>query len=139
MAEESHGKLKLKLIGPEKVYYEVAEADQVIAEAMDGEFAIMPGHTSLLAALRTGKCIVKNDKEEKAFAVHGGLLEVRKDRIRVLTRAAEERKDIDKERAEMALERAKKRLESKEENVDFARAQAAFDRATNRLRVKELS
>jgi F-type H+-transporting ATPase subunit epsilon len=139
MAEEDQERLILELIGPERVYYEVKEADQIIAESLGGEFAIMPGHTSLMAALRTGKCIAVRGDGKRKFALHGGMLEVRKDRVRVLTPAAEEGKDIDRERAERALERAKKRIESKEKDLDMARARAALERAMNRLRVADLS
>ncbi len=133
------GKLNLELIGPERVYYELSGVDQVVTEAEDGELGILPGHTSLLTNLRIGRCVAKLGRENRIFAVSGGLMEIKKNRIRIMTSAAEEGKDIDKEKAEKALERAKRRLESKTEDIDFARAQSAFDRAMNRLRVKKLS
>ena len=55
----------------------------------------------------------------------------------VLTEAAEEAAEIDIERAQHALERARQRLSARERGVDVSRAELAFARALNRLRVAE--
>jgi F-type H+-transporting ATPase subunit epsilon len=48
--------------------------------------------------------------------------------------------DIDRERAEAAMERAEKRLEDdRKEKVDIARANAALERAMVRIKIAGLS
>ena len=131
-------KLKLEIMGPERVYYEEENVESIVAEATDGELAVLPGHTSLLANLRIGRCIARCEDKERIFAVSSGLLEVKDDNVRIYTRAAEEARDIDRDRAERALNRANKMLESRGEKVDSTRARAALDRAENRMKVKEL-
>ncbi len=135
MTEEKQSVLLVELIEPDRLNYRVDGADSVMVEAADGELTILPGHTSLLSVLRPGKCVTREKGEKRVFAVDGGLLEVRDDRVRILTRAVEESDDIDRERAGRARERAEKRLKRRSEDIELARAQASLYRATNRLEV----
>jgi F-type H+-transporting ATPase subunit epsilon len=134
MAEDIRKQLKLELIGPERIFYVAEGVDTVVAEAVDGEVSILEGHTSLIADLRVGACVAKNEGGSRHFAVDTGVMEVKKNRVKVFTRAAEESKDIDVARAERAMDRAKERLELRE-GVDIERATAALKRAMNRLKI----
>jgi F-type H+-transporting ATPase subunit epsilon len=136
MAAQEAAQLSLELIEPAKVRYSAAPVDIVVTEARDGELAIMEGHTSLLAQLRMGRCTCRSGKAERKFAVSGGILEVRGNKVKVFTRAVEEDKDIDVERAQRARARATKRLKEQKEGLDAQRARAALLRALNRLRIK---
>ena len=139
MDEEKQLKITLELIGPERMYCEVRDADYVLVEAEGGELGIMPGHTSLLDNLRVGRCVSRGREGERIFAVCGGLLEVKSNHVKILTRAAEEGKDIDPARAGRAKERAEKRLKSGKEDIDMARARVALSRALNRMAVHGLA
>jgi F-type H+-transporting ATPase subunit epsilon len=55
----------------------------------------------------------------------------------VLADSLELAEDIDIDRARRAMQRAKERLENKNEKIDTARAEAALARALNRLKVAE--
>ena len=137
MAEAAPERIRLELIEPAKLAYRMEKADSVAVEAEDGELSILPGHASLLAALRIGMCAALEGGKRRVFAVAGGLLEVRDDRVRILTRAVEEDGDIDAERAQRARKRAERRLKKKAESLDVPRARAALARAMNRLRIVE--
>ena len=79
------------------------------------------------------------DGTENLIAVSGGFMEVQPDKIVVLASAAELPIEIDINRAKRAYERAKKRLESFNQNpevnidIDTIRARAAMARAKARL------
>jgi F-type H+-transporting ATPase subunit epsilon len=64
--------------------------------------------------------------------VHGGFVEVAKDRVIVLSDVAELADQIDVERARSARQRAEERLSADPDDED---AQAALLRATTRLEV----
>ena len=69
------------------------------------------------------------------FFVAGGFLEVRDNKITVLTSAAEAPEQIDVERAQQAKERAEERLKKHPDDLDVYRAEMALNRAIRRIEV----
>ena len=69
------------------------------------------------------------------FAVHGGAINVTKEKTTVICNAIESADEIDKERALAAKERAEKRLKEKDPDTDLKRAQLALQRSLIRLEV----
>ena len=70
-----------------------------------------------------------------------GFAEVSENKVSILVDSAEKAGDIDIQRAEKALERAKSRLEKIKgtEDVDFTRAELALKRAISRIKVAQKS
>jgi F-type H+-transporting ATPase subunit epsilon len=87
--------------------------------------------------LQPGELIVKKDDEELYLAITGGFLEVRPDKVIILADACERFEEIDIERAEAAMKRAKERLKLHSPEIDHARAEAALRRSLIRLKVAE--
>ena len=71
------------------------------------------------------------------MAISSGFAEVSNDKVSVLVDSGEVAHEIDLERAQSALERAKERLSKKRDtdDIDFARAEAALQRAISRVKV----
>ncbi|HUW11303.1 MAG TPA: F0F1 ATP synthase subunit epsilon, partial [Anaerolineae bacterium] len=69
-------KLRFELVTPQRIVYAADDVDMVVAPGADGELGILPNHTPLLAALGIGELRVRKGAEEESFAVHGGYLEV---------------------------------------------------------------
>jgi F-type H+-transporting ATPase subunit epsilon len=131
--------IRLEVVTPEKVV--VSEEVQIVAcPGSLGEFGVLIGHTPFLTTLKTG-IIRYTDAAgtEKFVFVSGGFAEALPDKVTVLAESAENREDIDLERARAAKERAEKRLavDRKGEDIDFVRAQAALERALVRIRLAE--
>lgn len=129
--------LHLEVITPERRVYE-DDVDMVIAPGADGYLGILPHHAPLLTALGPGEFRVKKSGTEEILAVFGGFMDVRADKVVVLTEAAEHGEDIDLQRAQEARERAQQELQGPALSVeDEARARAALQRALLRIRVGE--
>jgi F-type H+-transporting ATPase subunit epsilon len=128
----------LSIVTPEKIFYE-EEVSSLIAPGIEGYLGVLTDHAPLITALVPGKLSLKKDLKdsEVVLAISGGFLEVLKNKVVILADALEFAKDIDLERAEKALERAKQRLKSKEKEIDIPRALAAFKRAQNRISIGE--
>ena len=77
------------------------------------------------------------ENEVKKAALLSGFAEVLGDQITILAEACEWPEDIDENRAKEAVERAKRRLESKDEDIDLVRAELALKKALVRLGVKD--
>ena len=79
---------------------------------MDGLFGVLSGHRDALIALNLGEIKISQDKNELVYATSGGFAEISGDKVELLVETIEESENIDKQRAEASLERAKGRLKS---------------------------
>ena len=128
----------LTIVTPEKVFYE-HEVLSLVAPGSEGYLGVLTDHAPLITALVPGKLTVKDDKEQElTLATAGGFLEVFKNHVTVLAHSVEFLNDIDYERAKRALERAERRVKSRDPAIDITRAMAAFERAKNRCRLYEV-
>lgn len=127
-------KLTLRIVSPSKLIYE-NDVDMVIIRAISGDMGILPGHENTTTLLSLGVLKAKIGEEEVLISVHGGFCEITKNSVTVLTDAAETSSDIDKDRALKAKERAEKRLANQEKDIDVKRAEIALRRSLVRLEV----
>jgi F-type H+-transporting ATPase subunit epsilon len=129
--------LHLEVITPERKVYE-DDVDMVVAPASEGYVGILPHHIPLFTTLGPGEFKVKKGGVEEVLAVFGGFMDVRSDRVIVLTDAAEPAEEIDANRAQEARERAQQVLAAGPASAaDEQRARAELQRALVRLRVSE--
>jgi len=133
--------LTVEIVTAERVVRTEPGVDVLIAPGAEGQLAILPRHAALMTTLDAGELIFRRGNVEEAFAVSGGFMEVKRDRVTILADAAEAAEEIDFERAQAARARAEERLrryrEQNVRDVDLARAQASLQRALLRLRVAE--
>jgi F-type H+-transporting ATPase subunit epsilon len=124
--------LLLEIVTPERKVY-AQNVEMVVVKGVLGELGILPNHIPMVTPLKIAPVRAKRDGKEDIIAVHGGFMEVRKDKVVILAESAELPEDIDVERAEAARRRAEERLRAKQEGVDFQRAQVALQKALVRL------
>ena len=101
---------------------------------VDGaSIGILADHAPLMGAVTDGvvRCTYADGREE-SVAVGIGVLNVLKNEVTILTRAAELAETIDLARAESAERRARERLAHKTADIDVTRAEAALHRAIAR-------
>lgn len=123
--------LHIELVSPERVLYS-GEAAMVVARTTEGEIGFLPGHAPFLGALVPGRLrVTLSDGKVEVAAVHGGFVEVRDNRVIVLSDVAELAGEIDLERARRARERAEEKLRTQTD----AEARAALARAVIRIDV----
>ena len=129
--------IRLEVVTPEKSV--VSESAQIVmAPGSMGEFGVLSGHTPFLTTLKTGALKYKDESGRERFVfVSSGFAEALPDRVTVLAESAERRKDIDVQRAESAVERAEKRIQSGGKDVDYIRAKTALLRAISRIQLAE--
>ncbi len=129
--------LHLEVITPERKVYE-SDVDMVIAPGTEGYLGILPHHAPLLTGLGPGEFRVKKGGTEEILAVFGGFMDVRGDRVVVLTEAAEHVEEIDVKGAQEARERAQAALQAGPMSAaDEQRARVALQRALLRVRISE--
>lgn len=98
--------LHVELVSPERILYS-GEADMVIARTAGGDIAFLTGHAPFVGTLGIGKVVVRESTGTSVIAaVHGGFVEVKDNRVVVLSDVAELSTAIDVARARAALSRA---------------------------------
>ena len=98
--------IAVEIVTQEKMVFEEPEADMVIIPAAEGEMGVLPRHAPVLTTLGFGELIVRKGRAEERFAIYGGVVDVRPDKVVVLADLAESSYDIDLESVEAARARA---------------------------------
>lgn len=124
--------LQLEVATPERMLVQ-GEVAEVQIPTVNGFIGILPGHAPLLAELATGYMHFTEGAHKWYLAIHGGFVEVKDDRVRVLADLAERAEEIDIERARRARERAQEALVNPALGISPASALAAMQRAEARL------
>ena len=126
--------LQVELVSGEGILYE-GKAQMVLAPGVRGQLGILPHHAPLVSVLMPGELRLKLEDREEFFAVGGGVMEVRDDRVVILADTAERADEIDVERAGAARQRAldsQQRAATREDSVE---ASLALQRSYVRLHV----
>ena len=132
------GKLHLEVVTPEGILVS-QEVDAVVAPGAEGEFGVLPDHVLFLSGLVPGELRYTSGSVESSMVVTTGFAEVSNNKVSVLVDAAEKTSEINRERAQQAIERARERLakERGSEDVDFIRAELALKRAIARVKAAD--
>ncbi len=111
--------------------------DMVTLPGIEGQMGILHGHAPLLSLLDFGEIILHKGSERQYVAVHGGVVEVRPDKVTILADSAERYDEIDAERATAALERAQQLLAENPQPTQRPMIEAAVRRSSLRLKVAQ--
>jgi F-type H+-transporting ATPase subunit epsilon len=127
--------LKLEIITPEKKVYS-EDVEMVTLPGIEGEMGIYPNHVPLMTQLVAGEVSVRKDGQPYYLAVGDGFVEIKGDRVSILTDMAVGDEDIDEAKAEEARKRAEARLADKLEDEEVAAINASLAHSLAQLKVK---
>lgn len=123
--------MQVELVSPERILFS-GEAEMVILRASGGDIAFLDNHAPFLGTVDIGVVrILRAGQPDERAAVHGGFVEVRDNRVIILSDVAELASQIDVERARDAQRRAEEQMRAEHD----AECEAALRRATVRLEV----
>jgi F-type H+-transporting ATPase subunit epsilon len=127
---------QLEVITPDRSAV-AGEMHSVQVTAADGLMGIWADHAPLIGRLASGELRCRDTRgKEKLLATGDGFVEIYRNQVKVLCDFAEFPEEIDLERAEKALERAKERLAKRSaREIDEVRAEGALKRALVRLKL----
>ena len=125
---------QLDIVTPTKVISE-GQVEYLRAPSTEGLFGILGGHAVATILIDIGEIKVTKEGKEFYYATNGGFADIRPESVMLLVETAEKNSDIDKDRAEKAMKRAKDKLQDNE--TDLKRAKDAIARARNRLKMTD--
>jgi F-type H+-transporting ATPase subunit epsilon len=129
--------LLLEIVTPERLAYS-DQVDAVVLPGSEGELGVLPHHAPLVSMLGVGELRIRKGGVEESFAIVGGFLQVRPDKVVVMAETADMASEIDLERAQEARREAERALETGfHEGADLSAERAALQQALLRIRVAE--
>jgi F0F1-type ATP synthase epsilon subunit len=101
---------------------------------------VLSKHVPLVSTIKAGEMIIRKGGSGLGYSVYKGLVNVRPHskgitEVVVLLERGEMIEELDVERAEQALARARAMLEEKEEDVDFSLFEGLIEKELNRVKI----
>lgn len=118
------------------------EVENVVLPGSEGEFGVLPGHEAFLTGLKIGPMTIRQVGGEGVHAaVSRGFAEIHDDKVTVMVGTCEFSNEIDRERAELARERARRQLDEMRQTAEgeevYQEYQDAYSRAIARIAVSD--
>ena len=127
--------IHVEVVTQERKVFEEPEADIVVVPGAEGEMGVLPHHAPVLTTLGFGELVVRKGQAEERFAIYGGVVDVRPDKVVVLADLAESSFALELQEIEEARERARAILESGVPEAENREAALALRRAELGLRI----
>ncbi len=131
--------LKLKVVTPDKVIVDEI-IDNLSVPTTSGMITVLNKHIPLVSTIKAGEMIVRKGGTGVGYSVYKGLVNVRPHikgitEVVVLLERGEMIEELDHDRAEEALARARKMLEEKEDDLDFGLFEGLIEKELNRVKI----
>ena len=91
--------IELEIVTPERLAYQ-GTVDSVTLPGSEGELGVLPHHAPLVSMLGVGELRFKKGGQEESFAIAGGFVQVRPDKVVVMAETADLAGEIDLEKAQ---------------------------------------
>jgi F-type H+-transporting ATPase subunit epsilon len=128
----------LKILTPNAAVLD-ADVEQIIARSIDGEIGILPEHMPVITPLSIAPFQYWEGGERKVAAVLGGMMEVSKEGVTVISDHAALAENIDTVIAEKEKELAEAKLAQKKDKVDVQKAEMELTRLLVMLEAVEMA
>ncbi len=107
----------LQIVTPDGLFYD-GEAESLDVRAVTGGVTILPGHINYVTPLGMGQARVVINGQMRRAACIGGMLMVKGGAVRLIATTFEWQEQIDRARAQRALEAAQERLKNRASLTD---------------------
>ena len=128
----------LKVLTPNATVLD-QNVEQIIARSVDGEIGILPEHVPLITPLTAAPFQYWTNGERKVAAVLGGMMEVSKDGVTIISDHAALAEDIDSVVAEKEKQLAEAKLSQRKDKVEVQKAEMELTRLLVMLEAVELA
>ena len=81
--------IRLEVVTPERLVY-ADDVDAVVLPGSEGELGVLPHHAPLITTLGLGELRIRKSGYEDHFAIVGGFLQVRPDKVVVMAEEADD-------------------------------------------------
>lgn len=125
----------LEILTPERQFYD-GGVEELIVDTPDGQRGILPGHTPMVFSLAVGEVKLKIGGEFKTCFNGEGFLEIRPDKVVLMSQVVEWPEEIDVRRAQEAKRRAEEQMRQRQSLQEYHSTMSSLARAMARLKIK---
>lgn len=125
----------LRIVTPYKLFFE-DKVEGIIVRTTEGEMMVLPNHINFVSILKVSKATIKQSGSYREITLAGGLLQVTKDVVTIISHAAEFVEEIDLERAEQAKERLEQKIKEIKEPVEMELLEFKLRKSINRINAR---
>lgn len=126
----------LEIVSPDGIIYK-DDIEELSLPTTKGEITILPHHIPLYAKLEEGEAVIKKGGKRTSIAVLGGMVEIGRETVSIITDYAIRAESIEMARAEEAKKRAEEVIKNKEENVDYTMIDRDLKKSILELKVAQ--
>jgi F-type H+-transporting ATPase subunit epsilon len=125
------------IVSPSKQIFS-GEVISLTAPGSEGNFQILFNHADFLTSLTYGelKLVIEEGKVDH-YATSGGFLEVKNNKVIILTETVEKSDEIDIARSKEKIASLKKVIDEKPKDIDPEKTRDSISKAQNRIKIAE--
>ena len=131
------------ILTPYAIIAKDVPAEDLLVPTERGQINILKDHTHIVTELSTGMMSIfgGSDDPDRFFSLTSGICKVLESKITILANVAEEAHEIDKERAEAALQNAQNKLKSADglSDDEITKYRRKVERAQLRIQLSEFT
>jgi len=129
-------KIKCSILTPDRYLFE-GEVAFAVVQVYNGEMGFLVDHAPLIAELGLGEIRLQDGKTTEYFIIEGGVVEIRNNKLIILTELANKKEELNKNELEEKLKelRVQKEQEIKSFSPEWVRFQIEEKRIKARLKV----
>lgn len=132
--------MQLDVLSPDAYVFQADDVSYVEVQTTNGGLGILPHHATMIAALDQAPLKYRDANGTAHYmSVDGGFLEVKDNKVTILSVAAEMAEDIDVAKANEALERAQAKIDNPPEDIDLPEVVKQLKSAKAKLKTVELA
>lgn len=132
--------MQLDVLSPDAYIFQSDEISYVEAQTTYGGVGILPHHATMIAALDQAPLKYRDANGTAHYmAVDGGFLEVKDNKVTVLSVAAVKAEEIDVAKAQEALDRAQAKIDNPGEGIDLPEVLKQLKSAQAKIKTVQLA
>jgi len=125
----------LEILTPERQFFD-GGVEELIVVTPDGQRGILQGHTPMIFSIAVGEVKLKIDNEFKICFSAEGFLEIRPDKVVLMSQVVEWPEEIDVRRAQEAKRRAEEQMRQRQSLQEYHSTMSSLARAMARLKIR---
>lgn len=125
----------LRIVTPYKLFFD-DRVEGIIVRTTEGEMMVLRDHINFVSILKISKATIKKNGQYRDITLAGGLLQVTKEHVTIISHAAEFVDELDLKRAEEAKEKLEKKIKESNEPVELELLEFKLRKSINRISAK---